>query len=144
MKGVERAACRRVDAELFFPVSYTIRPAVDAAKAVCSGCPILADCRTYALEAAEPDGIWGGLTPAERAELLRGPRASAPDVGALQLRQALNACRERLDWTWRQVADALGVTEALVSKLGSGRRMNPDAMERAWAWVAEQDAGVPA
>lgn len=49
--------CRQVDPELFFAES----PAdVEAAKAVCTGCPVRQDCLTGALERREPWGVWGG------------------------------------------------------------------------------------
>jgi WhiB family redox-sensing transcriptional regulator len=38
----------------------------DAAVAGCLTCPLLQPCRRYALAAGERDGVWGGLTPAER------------------------------------------------------------------------------
>ncbi len=64
-----RAACRvGVDPELFFPA--TERGAehdaqVSAARAVCTGCPVLAQCREWAL-AGLPDGVAGGMTATER------------------------------------------------------------------------------
>lgn len=66
----EQAACRGpgINPELFFPVSESgaaVRQ-VAAAKAICARCPVAADCRAGALRAAEPAGIWGGTTPAER------------------------------------------------------------------------------
>jgi WhiB family redox-sensing transcriptional regulator len=48
----------------------------ERAKAVCRTCPVIASCRRYALEVQEPYGVWGGLTAAERAALVRRP---APD-----------------------------------------------------------------
>ncbi|OLT27637.1 DNA-binding protein [Nocardiopsis sp. CNR-923] len=33
---------------------------VDAAKAVCGACPVMAQCLTDALERKEPWGVWGG------------------------------------------------------------------------------------
>ena len=41
------------------------------AKALCQGCPIIDDCRMYALEAKEEYGIWGGLDPDERKSYLK-------------------------------------------------------------------------
>ena len=38
-----------------------------AAKAICATCPVLEQCREYALSAHEPYGIWGGMTEEERA-----------------------------------------------------------------------------
>lgn len=39
---------------------------VEQAKAVCHACPVLHDCREWAIAHAEPWGIWGALTPEER------------------------------------------------------------------------------
>lgn len=68
-----RAACRREDPELFFPIGRddVERPEVDAAKEVCARCPVLDECLAYALATRQPDGIWGGLTTTERRALAR-------------------------------------------------------------------------
>lgn len=42
------------------------------AKQVREPCPVLVPCRRYAVDTQEPHGIWGGTTPEERAELVRG------------------------------------------------------------------------
>jgi WhiB family redox-sensing transcriptional regulator len=63
-----RGACRQADPELFFPLATAQSAAarqVRAAKAVCGGCAVRAQCLSYALEVM-PDGIWGGTTPEER------------------------------------------------------------------------------
>lgn len=39
--------------------------------AICSGCRVRQACLDYALDAGESFGIWGGLTPKERAALVR-------------------------------------------------------------------------
>jgi WhiB family transcriptional regulator, redox-sensing transcriptional regulator len=44
----------------------------DRAKAICQHCPVLEQCRRYALAAREPYGVWGGLTEEERREHLSG------------------------------------------------------------------------
>ena len=36
---------------------------------VCKRCPVLDECREYALSNGEPFGVWGALLPAERAEI---------------------------------------------------------------------------
>lgn len=36
------------------------------AQQVCARCPVLGPCRSYAAAAGERDGVWGGLTSAER------------------------------------------------------------------------------
>ncbi|MEV1070163.1 WhiB family transcriptional regulator [Streptomyces sp. NPDC050263] len=69
----ERAACLRVDPDLFFPVGHT-GPALDQieeAKAVCGRCPVLEQCRDWAVEVGQVEGIWGGTTESERRALRR-------------------------------------------------------------------------
>lgn len=43
----------------------------------CLDCPILAACKTYALKADEPDGVWGGTTQHQRAEKRAAGRKTA-------------------------------------------------------------------
>lgn len=45
--------------------------AVGRAKAVCSTCPVAAECLSWALETNQPDGIWGGHTAKERRAIRR-------------------------------------------------------------------------
>lgn len=55
--------CRQTDPELFYPEKgHSAEPA----KAVCRGCPVRAECLTYALAADERWGIWGATTDDER------------------------------------------------------------------------------
>jgi WhiB family redox-sensing transcriptional regulator len=64
---MSRGACREADPELFFPDAVTVigvRQA-EAAKTVCGGCDVRANCLSYALETM-PEGIWGGTTQEER------------------------------------------------------------------------------
>lgn len=67
----ERAACRRQDPEMFFPISEgpAFQLEIEEAKAVCAGCPVSVDCYEWAFTQGEPDGIWGGTTPEERRAL---------------------------------------------------------------------------
>lgn len=77
-----RAACRRTDPELFFPVG-TSGPAVlqaATAKAVCHGCPVASACLTWALETGQDAGIWGGMSEDERRALTRKQRSSNPST----------------------------------------------------------------
>ena len=72
----DEGACREpgADPELFFPVSEAgraTRRQVAEAKAVCARCPVMEECRDWAVEAGEPEGIWGGTTPEERRHLRR-------------------------------------------------------------------------
>lgn len=63
-----RAACLTAEPDLFFPISLTgpARLQVAAAKAVCAGCPVKAQCLSYALAAGPLHGVWGGTTDEER------------------------------------------------------------------------------
>ncbi|MEU6738818.1 WhiB family transcriptional regulator [Streptosporangium sandarakinum] len=63
-----RGACRASDPELFFPLTQSAEQEARA-KAVCARCPVLTDCRAYAVRSGEPEGIWGGLTVRERRGL---------------------------------------------------------------------------
>lgn len=69
----ERAACRDVDPELFFPLGEgdAFASQIRRASAVCRRCPSAEACLDYALETHQKDGIWGGLTPKERQSVRR-------------------------------------------------------------------------
>ncbi|WP_311210980.1 MULTISPECIES: WhiB family transcriptional regulator [unclassified Aeromicrobium] len=71
--------CRDVDPEGFFsPEAERGTPKArreEAAKALCARCPVIEQCREHALAVQEPYGVWGGLSEAERREILeRRPR----------------------------------------------------------------------
>lgn len=58
----ERGRCRlpEVPVSLFFPDRYEN---AHAAKTICAACPVLAECRAYALAApAMLQGVWGGMS----------------------------------------------------------------------------------
>lgn len=84
----QRAACRGVDPEVFFPTAETgpARAAqVGAAKRVCSGCPVIEACRLWAVDALAA-GVAGGLDEDERRALragqpVRAERRVEPPVG---------------------------------------------------------------
>lgn len=71
-----RAQCVGEEPELWFPKGEGERlgnkhvRALDAtARAICSRCPVTAECLTYALELDLRYGTWGGLTETDRAKL---------------------------------------------------------------------------
>lgn len=70
----QRAACRGVDPDIFFPVS---EEDADEAKAVCAVCSVREACLEYALAHRERDGVWGGATERERRRMIRQRRRSA-------------------------------------------------------------------
>lgn len=59
--------------DVFFPYEheYTSQTDIRLAKALCNRCPIRMKCLEYAITAQEPHGIFGGLLPRERTELIR-------------------------------------------------------------------------
>ncbi|MGW1915852.1 WhiB family transcriptional regulator [Streptomyces sp. NPDC002076] len=75
-----QAPCRRLDPELFFPVGegFAAAQQVRRAKAVCAGCPVRRACLREALRLGDTEGIWAGMTAAERRELHQLARAQAP------------------------------------------------------------------
>lgn len=50
--------CTTVDPTLFFPETPE---QLDAARAVCAGCPFTEQCLAEALDAGTTDGVWGGV-----------------------------------------------------------------------------------
>lgn len=60
-----QAACRQTDPEMFFARPGD-RAAIEAAKRVCSGCPVRDECLRYACDHDDLEGIWGGTTERER------------------------------------------------------------------------------
>ena len=96
-------ACRGMDSGFFFHPENERGPAranrEARAKQVCRTCPVIEQCRRHALAAHEPYGVWGGLSEAERDEIIRGrtrtparcPRrvraARASDEGHLPFRR---------------------------------------------------------
>lgn len=67
------ARCRDYPIETFFPEDVNRllqRHHEQQAKAICAQCPVLVQCRAYALNAPEAHGIWGALTARERVTIL--------------------------------------------------------------------------
>lgn len=65
---MDDAACRGMDPELFFPVRGDFA-AVEAARAICRGCSVMAECRAYGLAEPHMHGMWGGLSERERRQV---------------------------------------------------------------------------
>lgn len=66
----EAAACRGA-VEVDFFCDPSDRAATSTAKSMCAGCPVAAECLTWAIETNQTDGIWGGHTPGERRSVRR-------------------------------------------------------------------------
>jgi WhiB family redox-sensing transcriptional regulator len=125
------AACKDTpDPDVFFPGKGED---AEAAKQICAGCPVLGECLAFALatmRAADRDhGVYGGLTPAERARLRGGPvlvRAPRLDNRAQAAIGHRLANRIGLDRTAR----ALGVTpEALADAWQRRRPLSPPSRQ---------------
>jgi len=69
------AACRGLDTSNFYHPENERGPSrarrERQAKAICAGCPVIANCRQWALAAREPYGVWGGLSAEERELVLQ-------------------------------------------------------------------------
>ncbi len=79
MSKWDRAACIGHDTRIFFDHEdergQRRANALAAARLMCQGCPIKQACLQFALDSNEQFGVWGGLTAAERSELLSAPGA---------------------------------------------------------------------
>lgn len=66
--------CRTVSPELFFHPEgergSARRRRDERAKRLCLQCPVLEQCRSHALSAREPYGVWGAMTEEERIAIL--------------------------------------------------------------------------
>ena len=68
----DRAACRGMDTNLFFPERGE---PTEAAKAVCEGCSVSHACFMFAIQSGEIFGIWGGMSGEQRRQI-RSPKLS--------------------------------------------------------------------
>lgn len=101
----EHAACQNVEGlEVMYP-DGTNAKAVEKAKGYCEVCPVLEECRDWALTARELYGVWGGMTEGERWAQWRekrmprtkgGGRLRAP-CGTRAARARHQKYRERCD-----------------------------------------------
>lgn len=66
---MEQAACAQIGPGLFYVGEKAQVREYDAARSVCTTCPVQADCLDFALEVDDRHGMWGGLTPGERDQV---------------------------------------------------------------------------
>lgn len=74
-----RGACCHCDPDMFFPEGHADgrQTGEAAAVAVCrSACPVMAECRAWALATRQEFGVWGGLTERELRNLKTENRAN--------------------------------------------------------------------
>lgn len=60
--------CYGKDTDIFFPETGNTQAARKAV-VVCKGCPVAAECLSYALNNNEKFGVWGGFTVRRRRKL---------------------------------------------------------------------------
>jgi WhiB family redox-sensing transcriptional regulator len=93
--------CQQTDPDAFFPEQGG---SVEAAKAICEGCPARKACLQWAIVHDEQFGIWGGLTRGERLRLRKstgiavkprhlGPAPRSTNLDAVQTRKRRAAKR---------------------------------------------------
>lgn len=59
------------DPELFHP---PMGGSTTPAKSVCAACPVLEECREWAIRTKQPFGVWGGMSVMERRAARRAAR----------------------------------------------------------------------
>lgn len=104
------ALCAETDPDQFFSDDDA---GDEAAKAICAQCPVLVECRHYALERDERHGVWGGMTEDER-DRLRPPR----DVREATRHAAMAAEAQRMLAAGRPkelIAKVLGTNHTMVN-----------------------------
>ena len=67
----QKASCRSVDPDLFFPVGTTgiALDQIEQAKAVCRACEARVECLEFALATNQESGVWGATSEEERRKL---------------------------------------------------------------------------
>ena len=74
MAWADRGACGPDDTVAFFPSE---NESTRAARRICAGCPVKAQCLAHAIVHGEHHGVWGGESQRARARLRRDPQAVA-------------------------------------------------------------------
>lgn len=74
MAWMERARCRDVPPEVFFPRDGV---GVEAARRYCAECPVTGPCLEYALVNRIEHGVWGGASERQRRRIAQSRRAKA-------------------------------------------------------------------
>ncbi|MFJ4473296.1 WhiB family transcriptional regulator [Streptomyces sp. NPDC089424] len=117
-----RAACSTIDADLFWPDPDTPQDRIDAAKQVCASCPVKQACLEDAVRRGERNAICGGLTGAERRQLVNldgsGRKRQLGKTSARQLavKHGAHLLVNLVEWrvSVQQVSASLGSTPMAV------------------------------
>lgn len=69
-------SCSTVDPSLHFPEGpKKVRDLqTTTAVKICESCPVLKQCRTYAIETGQQYGVWGGMSEHQLSLVARRPR----------------------------------------------------------------------
>ena len=122
----------QTDPELFFPEKSG---STRAAKAVCTGCPVRAECLEHALAHDERYGVWGGTSERERRRLKDAGTATSPT-------NAPQPAAQQPDVPGPIVGE---VDEVIVARLISGHQVTgASRAEAAQAAIGLHHAGQPA
>lgn len=70
----DKAACRGIDPNVFFPI---VKGEDEQAKAICVSCSVRQDCLEFAINNGEKDGIWGGANESERRRITASRKPAA-------------------------------------------------------------------
>lgn len=73
----EQGVCAQIDPDIHFPEKVrgeSRKEQTALAIAICNTCPVIQQCRAYALNNREVYGIWGGLSENQLSLLARRPR----------------------------------------------------------------------
>ena len=65
------AACKGEDVALFYPDKSAGMTGYREARKICRACPVRHDCLTEALRRQDRYGMLGGLSPRQRARIIR-------------------------------------------------------------------------
>jgi WhiB family transcriptional regulator, redox-sensing transcriptional regulator len=137
---LDRAACRDMDPERFFPESGEQVKAAEA-KAICAACQVRDRCLELAVKAAggidADHGVFGGTLPAERSRL-RGNTFPEPSAYRQQRELAEQAHQLANQIGVRQAAKRLGIhRDALKAAFG---QWGLPAVERRLGWQPTRSA----
>jgi WhiB family redox-sensing transcriptional regulator len=91
------AACTPNDEDLFFAEGHGdhVKFAIADAKAICAACPVITQCRQWALDTRQEHGVYGGIDAAQRRAIRRSkqPPRAMPRGG-----RKLAECGTRAAW----------------------------------------------
>ena len=129
--------CAQTDPELFFPEKGG---STRAAKRVCAGCPVRAQCLEHALAHDERYGVWGGTSERERRRLTHAGTATATATGGSTVSEL---AAQQPDVPGSVVGE---VDEVVVARLMAGHHPVAGAsrVEVAQAAIGLYHAGRPA